>query len=206
MKRGALIGLSSVAGLAVVAGLVVKARKKPTAGSGYNLGTGEKTIPIVPPPPDAVWLKSTPEEYGPAPAAPGAPTGGAGGAGGEQGNVSGGAPSGGAPGFAVYLTGTTQLLELDAGKFLDSRFSVLPIDERPTESQLAAIFTAFTNLGVDSRGKVRTRPSYDATNAAMDLAATWDMQKVPAPVGRAVRDFARMAWEQLPAAVGSKTA
>ncbi len=191
MKRGAWI-VGGLGGLAVVAGLAV-ARKKPSSPKPSSPA-------IVPPPPDAVWLKSSPEDYGPP--EQGAPSGGAGGApaGGApaQGNVSGGAPQGGAPSYAVYLTGTTQLLELDAGKFLDGRFGSLPVDLRPTRTQLGAIYSTFTNLGVDARGILRTRPSYEATNAALDLAAAWDVQKVPVPVSSAVRDFALMAWQQLP--------
>lgn len=170
MKPGLLFGLSAAGGLALA--VIAKRRQKPAPASS----PGDAVI--VPPPPDAVWLKDD--------------------ASGAQSNGSD---------FAVYLTGTSQLLELNAGRFLDSRFTPLPVERRPTRTQLATIVSTFTTLGVDRQtGIIRSRPSYEATNAALDLATSWDAQGVPSEVGKAIRDFARMAWEQLPIAAGSKTA
>ncbi len=205
-QRVILWGLPALCGLGALGAYLYSFRgsPKPRGGTGFNLGTGETQI--IPPPPDAVWLKQSPEAYGPEPAPGGSAGGNAAGGAPAGGSVSQDTGAGGVAGFAVYLTGSSQLLELDAGKFLESRFRPLPLAQRPTTSQLGVIYSTFTALGVDARGKLRTRPPYEATETAMNIAAAWDAQHVPAPVGQAVRDFARMAWEQLPANVETKTA
>ncbi|MDD5544380.1 MAG: hypothetical protein PHX83_14520 [Acidobacteriia bacterium] len=148
--------ISSVGALAFYS-----ARKKPTKV--------KETVTIVPPPPDAVWLK---------PDTPAATY--------ETGGYVLTGTAGGAP-------------TLDAGLFLDERFGPLPEAQKPTSSQLARIYEAFTALGVDrASGKVRVRPSSEAVNQAYDLAAAFDIERAPEAVGNAVRDFAKAAWQQLP--------
>jgi len=143
---------------------------------------------IVPPPPDAVWLQPTPEE--PTPASGGAPAGGAP----SGGAPTAGSPSGGAPGWQVSTpAGVTYL---DAVAFLDERFAVT--ENKPTSSQLSRITAAFTELGVQADGKIYARPTLEAVNKGFDLATAFDMEKAPAAVGGAVRDFTKAAYQSLP--------
>lgn len=129
-----------------------------------------KTEPvIVPVPPDAVWLK------------PDVPA------------------STYETGGYMLTSSTGQAQQLDAGKFLDERFGTLPEEQHPKESQMARIYRAFTDLGVNpSTGIVSVRPSPDAVDAALNLAAAFDVEKAPLVVSTAVRDFAKAAW-RLPA-------
>lgn len=210
MKRNVALALGGVSVVTVVGGLYAIARKKTAAAKPLP----SKSTPIVPPPPDAVWLKPLPnepqqplgpswlEQQGPN------PSGGAGGAGGAPtagtGGTGGASPTGSTAQGSYILTGAGGVvLELDAGKFLSEKFSPLPEDQRPTNTQARRIYDAFSAMGVETNGKLRVRPSPDAVNATLDLASAFDLEKAPAPVGAAVREFAKLAW-QLPISLERK--
>src|SRR3972149_4097855 len=100
----------------------------------------------------------------------------------------------GAPGWQVSTpAGVTYL---DAVAFLDERFAVT--ENKPTSSQLSRITAAFTELGVQADGKIYARPTLEAVNKGFDLATAFDMEKAPAAVGGAVRDFTKAAYQSLP--------
>lgn len=209
MKRNVALALGTVSVVSVVGGIYAIARKKAAAQP-----LPPKTTPIVPPPPDAVWLKPLPNEpqqpLGPSwlEQQGSSPSGGSGGAGGAPaagaGGTGGASPTGTTGSGSYILTGAGGVvLELDAGKFLSEKFSPLPEDQRPTNTQARRIYDAFNAMGVESTGKLRVRPTADAVNATFDLASAFDLEKAPAPVGAAVREFAKLAW-QLPIALEKK--
>lgn len=204
--KAAVAGGTAVGAFALAL-VAVRRKTTPTTGTTKPGGTDYQ---IVPPPPGAVWLQDEPptslEGGG---AAGGAPSGGAGGApsggvpsgGAPAGGASPAAPAGGAPGWQL-TSATGAVVSLDAVAFLDERFA--PAENKPTTTQLARLKAAFTSLGVLQDGKIYTRPSYDAMNAALDLATQFDLERAPAAVGAAVRDFSRAAYEYLPAPVERK--
>ncbi len=192
-----LLGAGAVGVLALGVWAARRQKAEPAPPSGKV--PSEKTPwSIVPPPPDAVWLQPTPE-----PSSGGAPAGGAPTAGSPSGGApttgspSGGAPvaSGGAPGWQVSAP-AGGVAYLDAVAFLDERFA--RAEDKPTSAQLARITALFTELGVQADGKIYSRPSIEAANKGFDLATAFDMERAPAAVGRAVRDFTKAAYQNLP--------
>lgn len=210
MKRNVALALGGVSLATLVGGLYAIANKKAAAAKALP----SKETPIVPPPPDAVWLKPLPNEPE-QPLGPSwleqqgqSPNGGAGGAGGAPptgtGETGGASPTGATAEGSYILTGAGGvMLELDAGKFLSDKFTPLPEEQRPTNTQAHRIYDAFNAMGVEPTGKLRVRPSADAVNATLDLASAFDLERAPAPVGAAVREFAKLAW-QLPIALEKK--
>lgn len=181
MKRTTSIALGAVTGTSLLVGTVamVRRRKKATKPAGAASGGG-----FVPPPPDAVWLKNLApsDEPGAGPSVPPAVE----------------PPGTASPAVYVLASADGSPVELDAGKFLDARFSPLPLAQHPTRTQMGRIYQSFAAMGVDDQtGKLNRRPSPESVDAALDLATDLDLEKAPAPVGTAVRDFAKLAW-QLP--------
>ncbi len=190
------LALGGLVGAGALVAVVARAKAKKQSG-----GTD-----IVPPPPDAVWLK--PDTWSAEPGSPGAggssgaPSGGAGGA---PPTGSGGAPgttgAGGAPAWKTSSpAGAT--LSLDAVAFLDERFAAWA--DRPTRSQLGRLQQSFTRLGVQEDGKIYARPEPTAYAQAIELAGQFDTERAPKAVGLAVRDFATSAYKLLPIALRSE--
>lgn len=182
MKRSMSLALAAVTGTSLLVGTVALLRR-PKRTAAPTKPAVKPTQPSKSAPAD--WL----ENVTPGDAAECAPEP----AGECKGMVSSNSP----PAF-MLASSTGTPLELDAGKFLDYRFSPLPAEQHPTQTQLRRIKASFDAMGVDPQsGKLSRRPSPESVDAALDLATAFDVEKAPAPVGAAVRDFAKLAW-QLP--------